>query len=209
MLLVHPSTLWRRYKTWSLSEVTRGWWWVSYLFHFGGALSACQGRARERERERERESQVHLVSHILRNIHQVLLWPESSFCFGTSCHNTSSCFLLNCCYFELWPCHKGRGGGVGAELLHDPVAPSSLSPSLPPLLTSLPFCFPFPTWIQGQKVWNSVDGDSGDAKTWVKLSELGLIRQLQMGPDGGKGPLTTKCIRERNIFYFAGGHKIW
>jgi hypothetical protein len=160
-------------------------------------------------RERERESQVHLVSHILRNIHQVLLWPESSFCFGTSCHNTSSCFLLNCCYFELWPCHKGRGGGVGAELLHDPVAPSPLSTPPPPPHTSLPFCFPFPTWIQGQKVWNSVDGDSGDAKTWVKLSELGLIRQLQMGPDGGKGPLTTKCIRERNIFYFAGGHKIW
>jgi hypothetical protein len=144
VLLVHPSTLWRRYKTWSLSEVTRGWWWVSYLFHFGGALSACQGRARERERERERESQDHLVSHILRNIHQVLLWPESSFCFGTSCHNTSSCFLLNCCYFELWPCHKGRGGGSGGRAItwsSGPFSPLSLPPS-PPYFP--PFLFSFP-----------------------------------------------------------------
>jgi hypothetical protein len=61
----------------------------------------------------ERERVKFIWSHILRNIHQVLLWPGSSFCFGTSCHNISSCFLLNCCYFELWPCHKGRGGGEG------------------------------------------------------------------------------------------------
>jgi len=47
------------------------------------------------------------------------------------------------------------------------------------------------------------------AKPEVKLFELGLIRQLQMGPDGGsgEGALTTKCIRERNIFYFAGDTK--
>jgi len=44
-------------------------------------------------------------------------------------------------------------------------------------------------------------------KPEVKLFELGLIRQFQMGPDGGRGPLTTKCIRERNIFYFAGDTK--
>jgi hypothetical protein len=37
-------------------------------------------------------------------------------------------------------------------------------------------------------------------KPEVKLFELGLIRQLQMGPNGGRGALTTKCIRERNNF---------